>query len=92
MYQPPTHFIALSFWRRGYLSKKQRKNSPKQTNQYRTFVNFKVVETEKNISDRELLNIFQKVQNLEPSQLAVVKDVVSAYLLKTDLQKNLIAK
>lgn len=47
---------------------------------------------EKNIADRELLNIFQKVQNLEAPQLAVVKDVVSAYLLKTDLQKNLIAK
>ena len=47
---------------------------------------------EKNLADRELLNIFQKVQILEPPQLAVVKDVVSAYLLKTDLQKNLIAK
>jgi transcriptional regulator with XRE-family HTH domain len=47
---------------------------------------------EKNLADRELLNIFQKVQSLEPPQLAVVKDVVSAYLLKTDLQKNLITK
>lgn len=47
---------------------------------------------EKNIADRELLNIFQKVQNLEAPQLAVVKDVVSAYLLKTDLQKNLNTK
>ena len=37
---------------------------------------------EKNIADRELLNIFQKVQNLEPPQLAVVKDVVSVYLHK----------
>jgi len=40
----------------------------------------------------ELLNIFQKVQKLEAPQLAVVKDVVSAYLLKTDLQKNLSTK
>ena len=47
---------------------------------------------EKNIAYRELLKIFQRVQNLEAPQLAVVKDVVSAYLLKTDLQKNLIAK
>jgi len=44
---------------------------------------------EKNIADRELLNIFQKVQNLEPQQLFAVKDFVSAYLLKADLQKNL---
>ena len=47
---------------------------------------------EKNISDRELLNIFQKVQSLEPQQLFAVKDFVSAYLLKADLQKNLAAK
>ena len=47
---------------------------------------------EKNISDRELLNIFQKVQSLEPQQLFAVKDFVSAYLLKNDLQKNLAVK
>jgi transcriptional regulator with XRE-family HTH domain len=44
---------------------------------------------EKNIADRELLTIFQKVQKLEPQQLFAVKDFVSAYLLKADLQKNL---
>ena len=47
-----------------------------------------MVETEKNISDRELLNIFQKVQNLEAPQHAVDKDVVSTNLPKTDLLKT----
>ena len=46
----------------------------------------------KNIADRELLTIFQKVQNLEPQQLFAAKDFGSTYLLKADLQKNLIAK
>lgn len=46
---------------------------------------------EKNIADRELLTIFKKVQALEPQQLFTVKDFVSAYLLKADLQKNLSA-
>jgi transcriptional regulator with XRE-family HTH domain len=44
---------------------------------------------EKNISDLELLSMFQKIQKLEPQQLNTVKDFVSAYLLKADLQKNL---
>ena len=47
---------------------------------------------EKNINDRELLTIFQKVQKLEPQQLFAVKDFVYAYLLKADLQKNLATK
>lgn len=47
---------------------------------------------EKNIADRVLLNIFQKVQALEPQQLIAVKDFVSTYLLKNDLQKNLVIK
>lgn len=46
----------------------------------------------KNIADRELLTIFQKVQNPEPQQLFAVKDFVSAYLFKADLQKNLSTK
>lgn len=46
----------------------------------------------KNIADRELLTMFQKIQTLEPQQLFAVKDFVSAYLLKADLQKNLIVK
>jgi transcriptional regulator with XRE-family HTH domain len=44
---------------------------------------------EKNISDQELLSMFQKIQKLEPQQLNTVKDFISAYLLKADLQKNL---
>jgi hypothetical protein len=44
---------------------------------------------EKNISDQELLSMFQKVQKLEQQQLHTVKDFISAYLLKVDLQKNL---
>ncbi len=44
---------------------------------------------EKNISDQELLSMFQKIQKLEQQQLNTVKDFISAYLLKADLQKNL---
>ena len=44
---------------------------------------------EKNISDRELLSMFQKIQSLEQQQQNTVKDFISAYLLKADLQKNL---
>lgn len=47
---------------------------------------------EKNIADRELLAIFQRVQKLEPQQLFEVKDFLSAFILKADLQKNLAAK
>jgi transcriptional regulator with XRE-family HTH domain len=44
---------------------------------------------EKNINDRELLSMFQKIQTLEQQQQHTVKDFISAYLLKADLQKNL---
>ncbi|HYF33135.1 MAG TPA: helix-turn-helix transcriptional regulator [Chitinophagaceae bacterium] len=44
---------------------------------------------EKNISDRELLSMFQKIQSLGQQQQDTVKDFISAYLLKADLQKNL---
>jgi hypothetical protein len=38
---------------------------------------------------QELLSVFQKIQKLEPQQLNIVKDFISAYLLKADLQKHL---
>jgi transcriptional regulator with XRE-family HTH domain len=44
---------------------------------------------EKNISDRELISMFQKIQSLEQQQQNTVKDFISAYLLRADLQKNL---
>ncbi|MBG9376078.1 hypothetical protein I5907_07520 [Panacibacter sp. DH6] len=43
----------------------------------------------KDIAGRELLNIYKRAQKLEPQQLFAVKDFVSAYLLKADLQKIL---
>jgi hypothetical protein len=43
---------------------------------------------EKNISDQELLSMFKKIQTLEQQQQNTVKDFISAYLLKADLQKE----
>jgi hypothetical protein len=47
------------------------------------------VRVEESISDQELLSMFQKIQKLESQQQHTVKDFISAYLLKADVQKNL---
>ena len=44
------------------------------------------------INDNELLTMFAKVQLLSNKQQDTVKDFLSAFVLKTDLQKNLAAK
>lgn len=41
------------------------------------------------IKDAELLTMFNKVQTLDPKDIAVIKSLLNAYILKTDLQKNL---
>jgi transcriptional regulator with XRE-family HTH domain len=41
------------------------------------------------IKDTELLTMFNKVQSLEDKDISVIKSLISAYILKTDLQKNL---
>lgn len=41
------------------------------------------------IKDTELLTMFNKVQSLEDKDINVIKSLISAYILKTDLQKNL---
>ena len=44
------------------------------------------------INDNELLTMFAKVQLLSNKQQDTVKDFLSAFVLKTDLQKNLAVK
>jgi hypothetical protein len=44
------------------------------------------------LKDNELLNMFSKVQSLNNKQQETIKDLISAFLLKADLQKNLAAK
>lgn len=41
------------------------------------------------INDNELLTMFAKVQTLATKQQDTVKDLLSAFILKSDLQKNL---
>jgi len=45
-----------------------------------------------NLKDNELLNMFTKLQSLSNKQQDTVKDLISAFILKADLQKNLAAK
>lgn len=44
---------------------------------------------EKSIKDRELLSMFNKVQVLNEKQKDCMKEFMSAFLLKVDVQKNL---
>jgi hypothetical protein len=41
------------------------------------------------LSGAELLTMFNKVQTLDPKDITVIKSLLNAYILKTDLQKNL---
>jgi hypothetical protein len=41
------------------------------------------------ISDKELLSQFQRVEKLPNEKKAVVKELIDAFLLKTDLQQKL---
>lgn len=45
-----------------------------------------------NLKDNELLNMFTKLQSLSNKQQDTVKDLISAFILKADLQKNLSTK
>lgn len=44
------------------------------------------------LKDNELLNMFTKVQALPAKQQETIKDFLSAFLLKADLQKNLVTR
>ena len=44
---------------------------------------------EQSIKDRELLTMFKKVQVLNEKQKECMKEFMSAFLLKADVQKNL---
>jgi len=41
------------------------------------------------LKDYELLNLFDKVQTLKKDDVHCIKSLISAYVLKTDLQKQL---
>lgn len=41
------------------------------------------------LQDHELLNLFDKVQALKKDDVHCIKSLISAYVLKTDLQKQL---
>jgi transcriptional regulator with XRE-family HTH domain len=41
------------------------------------------------IQDHELLNLFSKVQTLKKDDVHCIKSLITAYVLKTDLQKQL---
>ena len=43
----------------------------------------------KTIKDRELLNLFHKVQVLEEEKQKTVKDLISAFIFKEDVQRKL---
>lgn len=47
------------------------------------------IKMEQNIKDRELLSMFTKVQVLNEKQKDCMKEFLSAFLLKVDVQKNL---
>ena len=42
-----------------------------------------------NIKDQELLSMFTKVQTLDKQDVVCIKNMLNAYILKTDLQKKL---
>lgn len=42
------------------------------------------------ISDKELLSQFQRVAKLSNDRKAIVKELIEAFLLKTDLQQKLV--
>jgi hypothetical protein len=41
------------------------------------------------IQDHELLNLFARAQTLKKDDLQCIKSLLNAYILKTDLQKQL---
>ena len=45
--------------------------------------------SEKSIQDRELLELFKKVQGFNDRQKGTVKDLISAFILKADLTQKL---
>jgi transcriptional regulator with XRE-family HTH domain len=49
------------------------------------------IQLEQKIKDRELLSLFSKVQILNEKQKETVKDVISAFILKADLQQKLVS-
>lgn len=44
---------------------------------------------EEALSDRELIALFKKVQNLSPTQQATVKDFLQAFVFKSSVQEQL---
>jgi len=46
-------------------------------------------QSEQSIEDRELLDLFKKVQSFNHKQKDTVKDLISAFILKADLQQKL---
>jgi len=48
------------------------------------------LQVESKINDRELISLFSKVQILNEKQKETVKDLISAFILKADLQQKLI--
>ena len=47
------------------------------------------LQIENKINDRELISLFSKVQVLTERQKETVKDLISAFILKADLQQKL---
>lgn len=43
------------------------------------------------IKDKDLLTMFSKVQTLDKTDVTCIKNMLNAYILKTDLQQKLIA-
>lgn len=48
------------------------------------------VQVEQSIKDKELLSLFNKVQMLSDKQKEMVKEFLSSYVIKTNLQQQLI--
>jgi len=46
-------------------------------------------QAEASLSDRELLNQFQRVEQLPQDKKAIVKELLESFLLKCDLQKRM---
>ncbi len=46
-------------------------------------------QVEATLSDRELLNQFQRVEQLSQDKKAIVKELLESFLLKCDLQKRM---
>lgn len=44
----------------------------------------------KNINDSDLLTMFARVQTLDKSDISCIKNMLNAYILKTDLQQKLV--